>query len=486
MELISKQIWNNTQEEQLVNALNKAALVTVTDSEGVIIYSNDGFCKISGYSEQELLGNTHSMLKSGMQPDSLFSDMWALISSNKIWTGKICNKKKDGSYYWADTTIIPFEDAFGNIEKYISIRYDISKWVENKSNLKLTQDKFKIIFEGTPHPYIITDLQGKILECNIATATLFGYKKKELVNMLIWDLNVLNETDRAFLSSRMKISSPKPFRTEFLVTSKNGKKIDIEIVSHHLVIDSEPVVLTMVHDITNNKTILKKLQEKTSDLELLLYRSGHDLRTPFTSLEGLLNLLKMESLNESSLDIVNMFESVLTDGKRLIDNLSTSSLMLNKSITKDDIDFNQLVSKTISSLSHIDEFNNVSFNVNISEGFKINSNLQLISSMLQNIIQNAIKHKRPFNATHTPFIIISAFKTNTGYKICIKDNGIGINKNELDKVFKLYYRSHNNVDGTGLGLYITKNIVEQLNGTITVQSIENEMTQFDINLPNTI
>ena len=94
MELISKQIWNNTQEEQLVNALNKAALVTVTDSEGVIIYANNGFCKISGYSEQELLGNTHSMLKSGKQPESLFKDLWDLISSNKIWNGEICNKKK--------------------------------------------------------------------------------------------------------------------------------------------------------------------------------------------------------------------------------------------------------------------------------------------------------------------------------------------------------------------------------------------------------
>jgi PAS domain S-box-containing protein len=486
MELISKPIWNNTQEAQLLNALSNSALVSITDSKGVIIFSNDTFCKLSGYSEQELVGNTHSILKSGKQPDSLFSDMWALISSNKVWKGEICNKKKDGSYYWVYTTIIPFEDKLGNIEKYISIRFDITKSKENESKLKLTQNKFKVLFEGTPYPYFITDLKGNILECNRATDTLFGYKKNELINAHLFDLEILTETDRTFLSNRMKISSPTPLKTEFLVTSKKGKKIDIEIVTHHLVIANEPLILTAVHDITKSKTTVNKLREKTSDLELLLYRSGHDLRTPFTSLEGLVNLLKEESLNESALDILGMIENVLAEGKRLISNLSTSSLMLNNVLTKEDINFNQLVNKTINNLSHIDGFNHISFNINISEGFKIKSNLQLVSSMLQNIIQNAIIYRRQYNTTHTPFIIISAFKTNKGFHICIKDNGVGINTNELDKVFNLYYRSNNRVDGTGLGLYITKNIVEQLNGTISVQSIVNEMTQFDINLPNSI
>ena len=80
--------------------------------------------------------------------------------------------------------------------------------------------------------------------------------------------------------------------------------------------------------------------------------------------------------------------------------------------------------------------------------------------------------------------IINAFKTDSGFEIHFKDNGIGINAEELDKVFNLYYRSHNAIEGTGLGLYITKNIVEKLNGTISVKSVLNEMTQFDITLPN--
>lgn len=77
MELNSEQIWNNYQEEQPVNAVNNFALVSITSSKGVIIFSNDTFWKLPGYSVQELLGNTHRILKSGKQPDSLFRDMWA-------------------------------------------------------------------------------------------------------------------------------------------------------------------------------------------------------------------------------------------------------------------------------------------------------------------------------------------------------------------------------------------------------------------------
>ncbi|MBN4046942.1 PAS domain-containing sensor histidine kinase [bacterium AH-315-P13] len=728
MEISSKSIWNDNQEEQLIKSLNKSSMVSITDPKGIIIYVNDTFCKKSGYDEQELLGQNHRILKSGKQPDALFKDLWTTISSKRIWRGEICNKRKDGSFYWHKITIVPFTDNDGNIEKYVAIRFDITKNKENIERLKIaenkfssifdaandaifivdkktkkiinvnnkatyllgyttaefigmhienlyseknlalrykqmeqltivndtifetknkhkngslidveissklfndgaqeayisivrditlrkltddklkeselnknliiehtpycihridkkgvvksmnttglkmlglkkedvigtnfidffkgkeklrikkllnaalkgkssefeftpsqeqvwastfipiindnkdinilgiTQDitdqrikekkikhseeKFKLIFDSAPDAYFISDMDGVVKNCNTAAEKLSGYTKKEMINGHISDTGLLSKADRTYFINSIKVPSKKAQKFEFTVNTKQDEKINIELISHHTVIDDENVVLTIAHDITERKTTLNELRKKTKDLELLLYRSGHDLRAPFTSLEGLFDLLKHEIKEESALELIEMVEKVLNDGKRLIDNLSTSSVMLNNSSKKEQIDFNELVNQTLINLNHIDGFKNISININIPKEFKFISNHQLLSSILQNLLQNAIKYQRPFNTEHTPFIIINAFRYKDGIKISIKDNGNGIKKSELDKVFDLYYRSNTTVGGTGLGLYITKNAIEQLGGKISVTSILKKETQIDIQLPN--
>ncbi|MFD0989085.1 PAS domain S-box protein [Mariniflexile jejuense] len=484
MKCITKRVWNNNQEEQLVDAINNSALVSITDPKGLIISANEAFCQISGYTELELLGKSHNILKSGIQSDSIFIELWNTIINKNIWQGEICNKKKDGTFYWVKATIVPFLNSFGDIEKYVAILFDISKLKESKDQVIRVQNKFKLFFDRAPYSFLVTNSNGKILDCNATTETLSGYSRNELINKKISNLNLLSKTDYSYLSKVLKIQSAKSHKIEFLIKTKKGDNIDVEILPHHINFEGETIVLIIIQNISIRKKILKELQEKKNDLELLLYRSGHDLRTPFTTLEGLVNLLKIEKLNESSFEILEMIETVLNDGKILIDNLSTASLMINSSITNDEINLNKLVNKVIKNLSQIEGFNTISFNINIPENLIINSNLQMISSLLQNIIQNAIKYQRPISTIHTPFIIINAFKTASGFEINFKDNGLGINAKELDKIFNLYYRSHNTIEGTGLGLYITKNIVQKLNGTIRVKSILNEMTQFDINIPN--
>ncbi len=484
MEISSKSIWNDNQEEQLIKSLNKSSMVSITDPKGIIIYVNDTFCKESGYDEQELLGQSHRILKSEKQPDALFKGLWTTISSKRIWRGEICNKKKDGSFYWHKITIVPFTDNDGNIEKYVAIRFDITRNKENIEHLKIAEKKFKLIFDSAPDAYFISDMNGVVKNCNTAAEKLSGFTKKEIINGHISNTGLLSKTDRTFFNDSIKVPSKKPQKFEFQITSKQGKKIVVEIISHRAVIDGKNVVLSIAHDITERKTTFNELRKKTKDLELLLYRSGHDLRAPFTSLEGLIDLLKHEIKTESASELIEMVEKVLNDGKRLIDNLSASSLMLNNSSKKEQIDFNELVNQTLINLNHIDGFKKISININIPKEFKFISNRQLLRSILQNLLQNAVKYQRPFTTEHTPFIIINAFRYKDGIKISIKDNGNGIKKSELDKVFDLYYRSNTTVGGTGLGLYITKNAVEQLGGEISVTSILKKETQIDILLPN--
>lgn len=121
-------------------ALNKAAIVAETDLRGVITYVNDKFCKISGYSKDELIGNTHSIVNSGVHDKIYWSKLWKTIRSGEVWQGEICNKRKDGTFYWVDSVIAPVLDAKNKPIKYLAIRFDITKYkldsASNKGKIK--------------------------------------------------------------------------------------------------------------------------------------------------------------------------------------------------------------------------------------------------------------------------------------------------------------------------------------------------------------
>lgn len=125
-------------------ALNEAAIVAITDRTGRIIHVNDKFCKISKYSREELLGQDHRIINSRYHPKEFWGNMWKTVGTGKTWEGEVRNRAKDGSFYWVNTTIVPFLDDNKKPYQYVSIRYEITERKLAEERLKRYADKLEL------------------------------------------------------------------------------------------------------------------------------------------------------------------------------------------------------------------------------------------------------------------------------------------------------------------------------------------------------
>jgi len=126
--------------DALMHTLNEHAIVSETDAQGIITRVNARFAEISGYSAQELVGSHHRIVNSGVHPPEFWAGMWSAIRSGQSWSDEICNRTRDGQLYWVHSLIVPFVGHDGRVQKYVSIRLDITARKRAEAQLRTSQE----------------------------------------------------------------------------------------------------------------------------------------------------------------------------------------------------------------------------------------------------------------------------------------------------------------------------------------------------------
>ncbi|MBF0311121.1 MAG: PAS domain S-box protein, partial [Magnetococcales bacterium] len=177
---VDEYLRHSLQEvENMQYALNRHAIISITDAEGRITYVNSRFCEVSGYSPHELIGQDHRILRSGQHTAEFFARMWETIGQGRVWRGEICNRRKNGVLYWIETTIVPILAPSGSPQEFISIRTDITRQKEAEGKAR-SMALFAVM---NPAPVLRIDREGTILEANTSAAMSLGFRLEEGVNI---------------------------------------------------------------------------------------------------------------------------------------------------------------------------------------------------------------------------------------------------------------------------------------------------------------
>lgn len=480
-----------SEERYRILTENVGDAIIMIDKDLNIIYYNPLVEKISGYT----LG--HEKLKTVydlVHPDDyskmlrFFQD--SVESPGSALQNQIRIKNKLGDVIWIEGTVSNLLEKEG-VEAFIGNYRDITI----RKKLEEQQVLMSSIVNTTDDAIISKDINGIITSWNVGAEKILGYTAKEMIGQNISKLLPpnLNGEEKRILEDIAKGFSIDHYETRRL--KKDGTIIDVSLTISPIkdILGKVIGASKIMRDITEQKKYENdlihfnaELKKTNAELDRFVYSTSHDLRAPLKSMMGLIYMMG-EDIDLENTDLHDRLKMLGNSVKKLDDFIeeilrySRNSRMV---LEKNEVDFRKMLEEIKRDHKFSEEIKGVQIVEEINSEEIFISDYNRLSIVLNNIFSNALKYRDFSKDASIVKITINADEKKA--RIVVEDNGIGITNENQEKIFDMFYRATTQASGSGIGLYIVKEALDKLGGTISVESELHYGTKFIIDVPNQI
>jgi PAS domain S-box-containing protein len=462
--------------------------IIVVDAAGTIVLVNRETELLFGYARDELLGGAVEVLVPerlrGNHP-SYRSGFMGDPHQRAMGAGRdLYGLRKDGSEVPIEIGLTPVNTPHGAF--VLSAIVDITE-------RKRAEERFRIAVEASPNAMVMVGPEGRIVLVNGQTEHMFGYTRAELlgqpVDMLVPER--FRAQHPAFRSTFFSSPQPRPMGAgrDLFGLRKDGAEIPVEIGLSPIETAEGLMVLSAIVEITERKKseqILaqqaEELSRSNAELEQFAYVASHDLQEPLRAVAGCLQILEQrvaERLEPRDSELIDHAVQGAARMQNLIDGLLALSRVGTRGEAFRAVDLNEVLRTVCANLSS--SINDVDARVTTSELPFVAADRTQMVQLFQNLIGNALRYR----GERRPEIAIGAERDGASWCFWVKDNGIGIERQYFDRIFRVFQRLHTRQEypGTGIGLSICQKIVERHGGRIWLESEPGAGTTFYFALP---
>jgi PAS domain S-box-containing protein len=340
---------------------------------------------------------------------------------------------------------------------------------------------FKELIENSNDILIITDRELKVRYVSSSVQRSYNVDPMRVLGQNIFSFVTADRIEKWRECLWQKIETS--FQEEIsLMFGERPVYFDVHVTNF---LDNRNIhgLVLKLHDITAKKSKLKELEKTNQQLDQVIYKTTHDLKAPLMSAIGLVKLAEKTTGQEKD-KYIGLVKQSLFKLDSLIEEMNNFFRNEKLAIQREKIDIRQMLNDAVSDLNSLLADSGIQIYLKVEAQKELYTDAIRLKSIVGNILSNAVKYFDPGKAE--PFIRISVFITEEICELRFTDNGIGIESQYMDKIFDLFFRGTAQSQGTGLGLFIVKDTVQKLRGTIDVESVSGEGTTFIVNVPNQI